>query len=87
MESANSGQLPVTECVNNNTEIEGENAEFQPPPDPPNDVDQEIEISAESDIHGNTILGFQPLNPENSPERRADYYLPVHSDAFLTITV
>ena len=81
MEPANSGQLPVTECVGDNTEVEGENEVFQSPPnpDPPNDVEQEQEISAETDTLGSTILSFQPLNPENSPERRPDHYLPTHT--------
>jgi hypothetical protein len=81
MDTANLGQLPVTECAGGGTEVKGENGSFQSPPnpDPPKDVEQEQEISAETDTLGSTILGFQPLNPENSPERRPDHYLPTHT--------
>ena len=76
------GQLPVTECAVGGTEVEGENEGFHSPliPDPPVVVEQEQEISVDiSDLLGSTILGFQPLNPGNSTERRPDHYLPIYT--------
>jgi hypothetical protein len=76
------GHLPVTESAVGGTEVEGENegSHSAPNPDPPEVVEQEQEISVDiSDLLGSTILGFQPLNPGNSTERRPDHYLPIYT--------
>ena len=77
---AETRQLPDTSAAvergSPREEVEAEEVRPAPPPtfvEP----DQEIEIAAETDTHGSSILSFQPLNPENSPERRAVHYLPM----------
>ena len=76
------GHLPVTESAVGGTEVDGENegSHSAPNPDPPEVVEQEQELSVDiSDLLGSTILGFQPLNPGNSTERRPDHYLPIYT--------